>query len=109
MAWPDSGLAEQRGPKCARRHAHRSPEHGDEMCRSRKAGGIGHLGHGLARPLEQRDRPLEPAAHEVAMRRHWSLALFETVVNIIHKAAPSAAIAFNTRPEDTARQLDAVK
>jgi len=41
-----------------------------------------------------------------------SLALFETVVNIIHKAAPSATIAFNTRPEDTAdaaaRQLKAV-
>ena len=39
-----------------------------------------------------------------------SLALFETVVNIIHKAAPNAAIAFNTRPEDTAdaaaRQLE---
>ena len=39
-----------------------------------------------------------------------SLALFETVVNIVHKAAPNAAIAFNTRPEDTAdaaaRQLD---
>jgi hypothetical protein len=31
-----------------------------------------------------------------------SLALFETVVNIIHKAAPNATIAFNTRPEDTA-------
>jgi hypothetical protein len=31
-----------------------------------------------------------------------NLALFETVVNIIHKAAPKAAIAFNTRPEDTA-------
>lgn len=40
-----------------------------------------------------------------------SLLLFETVVNIVHKAAPSAAIAFNTRPEDTAdaaaRQLGA--
>jgi hypothetical protein len=39
------------------------------------------------------------------------LALFETVVNIIHKAAPNATIAFNTRPEDTAeaaaRQLKA--
>jgi hypothetical protein len=39
-----------------------------------------------------------------------SLALFETVVNIIHKAAPHAKIAFNTRPEDTAdaaaRQLE---
>lgn len=31
-----------------------------------------------------------------------SLALFETVVNIIHKATPNAAIAFNTKPEDTA-------
>jgi hypothetical protein len=31
-----------------------------------------------------------------------SLALFETVVNIVHESAPSAAIAFNTRPEDTA-------
>ena len=31
-----------------------------------------------------------------------SLPLFETVVNIVHKTAPSAAIAFNTRPEDTA-------
>ena len=38
------------------------------------------------------------------------LALFELVVNKVHKAAPNAAIAFNTRPEDTAdaaaRQLD---
>lgn len=31
-----------------------------------------------------------------------SLALFEAVVNTIHKAAPNAAIAFNTKPEDTA-------
>ncbi|MCW6511440.1 hypothetical protein [Lichenifustis flavocetrariae] len=31
-----------------------------------------------------------------------SLALFETVVNAVHRAAPNAAIAFNTRPEDTA-------
>ena len=39
------------------------------------------------------------------------LALFELVLNAVHKAAPSAAIAFNTRPEDTAeaaaRQLKA--
>ena len=39
-----------------------------------------------------------------------SLALFEQVVNAVHKAAPKAAIAFNTRPEDTAdaaaRQLE---
>jgi hypothetical protein len=34
--------------------------------------------------------------------RPKSLVLFETVVNIIHEAAPKAAIAFNTRPEDTA-------
>jgi len=31
-----------------------------------------------------------------------SLLLFETVINAIHKAAPNAAIAFNTNPEDTA-------
>ena len=41
-----------------------------------------------------------------------SLALFEMVVNAVHKTAPRAAIAFNTRPEDTAdaaaRQLDAL-
>lgn len=39
-----------------------------------------------------------------------SLPLFEMVVNTVHKAAPTAAIAFNTRPEDTAdaaaRQLE---
>ena len=31
-----------------------------------------------------------------------SLILFEMVVNAVHKAAPGAVIAFNTRPEDTA-------
>lgn len=31
-----------------------------------------------------------------------SLALFEQVINVVHRAAPDAAIAFNTRPEDTA-------
>jgi len=30
------------------------------------------------------------------------LVMFEMVVNLVHKAAPGAAIAFNTRPEDTA-------
>ena len=30
------------------------------------------------------------------------LALFEVVVNAIRKAAPNAAIAFNTRPDDSA-------
>jgi hypothetical protein len=29
------------------------------------------------------------------------LAIFEAVVNAVHRAAPAAAIAFNTRPEDT--------
>ena len=29
------------------------------------------------------------------------LVLFEAVVNAIHRAAPKAAIAFNTRPEDS--------
>ena len=41
-----------------------------------------------------------------------SLPLFEMVVNVVHKAAPGAAIAFNTKPENTAeaaaRQLEAV-
>jgi hypothetical protein len=31
-----------------------------------------------------------------------SLALLETVVNAVRKAAPNAPIAFNTQPEDTA-------
>ena len=30
------------------------------------------------------------------------LALFETVINAVHKGAPGAAIAFNTRPDDSA-------
>jgi hypothetical protein len=30
------------------------------------------------------------------------LATFEAVINAVHKAAPGAAIAFNTRPEDSA-------
>ena len=34
------------------------------------------------------------------------LLMFEKVVNSIHKAAPGAAIAFNTRPEDTAEAAD---
>lgn len=31
-----------------------------------------------------------------------SLALFEKLVNVVRRAAPAAAIAFNTNPEDTA-------
>ncbi len=30
------------------------------------------------------------------------LAVFEAVINAVHKVAPGAAIAFNTRPDDTA-------
>jgi hypothetical protein len=30
------------------------------------------------------------------------VATFEAVINAVHKAAPGAAIAFNTRPEDSA-------
>ena len=30
------------------------------------------------------------------------LSLFEAVVNAVHKTAPAAAIAFNTRPDDSA-------
>ena len=30
------------------------------------------------------------------------LVLFEAVVNAVHRGAPTAAIAFNTRPEDSA-------
>jgi hypothetical protein len=30
------------------------------------------------------------------------LALFEAVINAVHKAAPGTAIAFNTRPDDSA-------
>lgn len=31
-----------------------------------------------------------------------SLLLFETLINVVHKSAPNAFIAFNTHPEDTA-------
>jgi len=31
-----------------------------------------------------------------------SLAMFEAVINGVHRAAPDAVIAFNTRPEDSA-------
>jgi hypothetical protein len=31
-----------------------------------------------------------------------SLPVFEAIVNAVHEAAPGAAIAFNTRPEDSA-------
>lgn len=31
-----------------------------------------------------------------------SLTMFEAVINAVHRAAPGATIAFNTRPEDSA-------
>jgi hypothetical protein len=31
-----------------------------------------------------------------------SLSMFEAVINAVHKAAPGATMAFNTRPEDSA-------
>ncbi len=31
-----------------------------------------------------------------------SLLLFETLINAVHRSAPNASIAFNTRPPDTA-------
>jgi hypothetical protein len=31
-----------------------------------------------------------------------SLSMFEAVINAVHSGAPNAAIAFNTRPEDSA-------
>jgi hypothetical protein len=34
------------------------------------------------------------------------LLMFEKVVNSIHKTAPGAAMAFNTRPEHTAEAAD---
>ncbi len=37
-------------------------------------------------------------------QRH--LDVFETVINAVHKAAPGAAIAFNTRPEDSAEAAE---
>ncbi|MGB6541467.1 MAG: hypothetical protein WBF03_11405 [Xanthobacteraceae bacterium] len=34
--------------------------------------------------------------------RLLSLSMFEAVINAVHRAAPDAAIAFNTHPEDSA-------
>ena len=34
--------------------------------------------------------------------RRSPLSLFEDVINAVHRAAPSAVIAFNSRPEDSA-------
>jgi hypothetical protein len=34
--------------------------------------------------------------------RLLSLSMFEAVINAVHRAAPGAAIAFNTRPENSA-------
>jgi hypothetical protein len=45
------------------------------------------------------DRVVVGAGVRLPPRR---LAVFEAIVNAIHKAAPGAVIAFNTRPEDSA-------
>ena len=37
-----------------------------------------------------------------------SLPLFETLINVVHRSAPNAAIAFNTRPDDTADAAERV-
>jgi hypothetical protein len=55
----------------------------------------------LERDLAAFQRPLPPA-YEDARSSAFFMPLFEMVVNAVHKAAPSAAIAFNTQPEDTA-------
>ena len=36
------------------------------------------------------------------------LSIFERVVNAVHKSVPGSAIAFNTRPEDTAEAARAL-
>ncbi len=64
----------------ARRHRHR---HARKATRERQTYDCVVIGGGIRMPPK-------------------SLLLFETVVNAVHKAAPNAAIAFNTRPEDTA-------
>ena len=64
---------------------------------------------GAASPAERRTlaNDLSASANYVVTRipvgsAPKGLALFEMVVNVIHKAAPNAVIAFNTRPEDSA-------
>jgi hypothetical protein len=37
-----------------------------------------------------------------------NLALFERLINVIHRAAPNAAIAFNRTPEDSAEAVERV-
>ncbi|MGX7705791.1 hypothetical protein [Methylobacterium sp. Gmos1] len=36
------------------------------------------------------------------------LAVFEAILNAVHRAAPGARIAFNTRPEDSAEAVERV-
>ena len=35
-----------------------------------------------------------------------NLALFESVVNTVHRLAPRSAVAFNSRPQDSAQAVD---
>ena len=71
---------------------------------------------GCRRLLDQPDETAGPAAERQLASKNYDcvvvgggvrlatggLALFEVVINAIHKAAPGAAIAFNTRPDDSA-------
>ena len=57
----------------ARRHAHRSPEGGDKMRRSSEANVLCYLGNGPVRCLQERKSALQPAEHDVPMRRHSCL------------------------------------
>ena len=64
---------QQSSLECARRHAHRSAERGDEMRWRRKADALRYFGDGCARLFQQCDRSLEPADNDVPMRCHTRL------------------------------------
>lgn len=58
-----------------------------------------------SRTIDQqlRDKPYDCVVVGAGLRLPpKSLPLFEAIVNAVHRAAPGAAIAFNTVPEDTA-------
>lgn len=70
---PRRGLTQDGSSECAGRHAHRSPERGDEVRWRRKAGIVRHFGNGFPRFLQQCDSVLEPAENDVPMRCHTRL------------------------------------
>jgi len=67
---------------------------------------------GFIRP----DEAVGPAVERMLASKHYdcivvgagvrlpprNLAIFEAVINAVHRAAPGATIAFNTRPDDSA-------